>query len=48
MSQDDANTAISLLSGGTYMKVDSDHVIHLEHPDEFVDILNDFLLGTDG
>ncbi|WP_200809818.1 alpha/beta fold hydrolase [Demequina sp. NBRC 110054] len=45
MDQDDADLAMSYLQDGTYVKVDSDHVVHLEHPDEFVEILDGFLLG---
>jgi pimeloyl-ACP methyl ester carboxylesterase len=45
MSQDDADRAMSLLSHGTYQKVDPGHVIHLEQPDEFVSILDGFFLS---
>jgi pimeloyl-ACP methyl ester carboxylesterase len=44
MDQDEADEAMSLLSDGTYKRVDSEHVVHLDHPDEFVDILNGFFL----
>ncbi len=46
MAQDDADKAMALLPNGTYTKVDSDHVIHLEHPDEFVQLLSAFLDGV--
>ena len=42
MSQEQADKAASLLKNGTYLRVDSAHVIHLEHPDEFVDIVENF------
>lgn len=48
MSHDDADRAMSLLHHGTYRKVDSSHVIHLEHPDEFVSLLDGFLLPRQG
>ncbi|WP_083979879.1 alpha/beta fold hydrolase [Demequina salsinemoris] len=45
MDQDDADLAMSYLQDGTYVSVDSDHVVHLEHPDEFVSLVNGFFLG---
>jgi len=42
IDQDDADKVMSLLSHGTYVKVDSEHVVHLEHPDDFVSILDGF------
>ena len=45
MTQEDADLAMSLLSDGTYQKVDSGHVIHLENPDEFVTSIDGFLLS---
>ena len=44
MDQDEADKVMSLLSDGTYERVDSEHVVHLDHPDEFVNMLNDFFL----
>jgi len=47
MDQDQADRVMSLLSDGTYERVDSEHVVHLDHPDEYVKILNDYFLdGT--
>lgn len=47
MDQAQADRAMSLLSDGTYERVDSGHVVHLDHPDEYVDILNGYFLdGT--
>ena len=44
MDQDEADKAMSLLSDGTYERVNSEHVVHLDKPDEFVSLLNDFFL----
>lgn len=45
MSQDQADRAVSLLQNGRYMRVDSSHVINLENPDEFIQIIEGFFLG---
>lgn len=45
MTQEQADRAASLLKHGKYMRVDSSHVINLEHPDEFAQILENFFLG---
>lgn len=45
MSQEQANHAASLLRNGKYMRVNSSHVINLEHPDEFIQIVENFFLG---
>ncbi len=47
MNQDPADQAMSLLSDGTYQRTDSEHVIILEHPKEFVAALDGFFLGDD-
>ena len=44
MSNDDANNAISLLSNGRYLRIDALHVVHLDKPDSFIKILEDFFL----
>ncbi|WP_099469769.1 alpha/beta fold hydrolase [Konateibacter massiliensis] len=44
MSQEHADKAVSLIPNVKYMKVDSSHVVNLEHPDEFAKILEDFFL----
>ena len=44
MSQEDADEAMAHLPDGEYLRVDSGHVIHLENPEEFVEILGGFLL----
>ena len=45
ISQEQADRVISLLPNGEYMKIDSSHVVNLEHPDEFAKIVEDFFLG---
>jgi pimeloyl-ACP methyl ester carboxylesterase len=45
MSQEQADRAVSLLQKGQYIRVDSAHVINLEHPDEFIKLIEDFFLG---
>ena len=44
MTQEDADKAIALLPNGTYPRVDATHVVHLDKPDLFVDVLYDFFL----
>lgn len=44
MSQEQADKAVSLLKNGTYMSIDSSHVVNLERPEEFCRIVEDFLL----
>ena len=41
----DAARAMSLLSAGSYLRIDSEHVVHLDHPSEFVRIAQEFFLG---
>jgi pimeloyl-ACP methyl ester carboxylesterase len=45
MTQEDADKAVSLLANGTYRKIDATHVVHLDKPDLFVDVLRDFFVG---
>jgi len=45
MSQEQAELATSLIRNGQYMKVDSAHVVNLEHPDVFVKIIKNFFLN---
>ena len=45
LSQEQADHAVSLLQNGQYIRVDSSHVINLEHPDEFIELIENFLLG---
>ncbi|WP_208004218.1 MULTISPECIES: alpha/beta fold hydrolase [Labedella] len=44
MDQEEADKAMSLLVDGTYARVDSEHVVHLDQPDQYVGLLNDFFL----
>ncbi len=44
MSQEQADHAVSLLQNGKYARVDSAHVINLEHPDEFIALIENFFL----
>jgi pimeloyl-ACP methyl ester carboxylesterase len=46
MTQEQADRAVSLIPGAKYLRVDSSHVINLDHPDQFADILEDFFLGN--
>lgn len=45
MTQEQADRATSLIPNCQYMKVDSSHVINLEHPDQFIQIIENFFLG---
>jgi pimeloyl-ACP methyl ester carboxylesterase len=45
MSQEQAGRAVSLLQNGRYVRVDSPHVINLEHPDEFIQFIEYFFFG---
>jgi deazaflavin-dependent oxidoreductase (nitroreductase family) len=44
MTREDAERAMSLLARGSYRKVDAGHVIHLEAPQTFVELVEGFLL----
>ena len=43
VSRPEADRAMSLLPHGKYMKVDATHVVHLDKPAQFADLLEDFL-----
>ncbi|MEZ4325667.1 MAG: alpha/beta hydrolase [Polyangiales bacterium] len=45
LDDDDAARAMSLLAAGTYLRIDSEHVVHLDEPTEFVRIATEFFLG---
>lgn len=45
ISQEQADRVVSLVPNCEYLKIDSLHVVNLEHPDEFAKILEDFFLG---
>jgi len=44
MFQEQADQAASLIPNCEYRKIDSLHVVNLEHPDEVTDIIEDFFL----
>lgn len=44
MTQEQAQKAASLIPNGEYLKVDSAHVVNLEHPDQFIKIIEEFFL----
>ncbi|MBT0770028.1 alpha/beta hydrolase [Kineosporia sp. J2-2] len=45
MTRPDAERAASLLKHGTYRRIDATHVVHLDRPEQFTRILEDFFLG---
>jgi pimeloyl-ACP methyl ester carboxylesterase len=45
LSQEEADRIVALAPGAKYQRVDAGHVIHLEKPDEFAEILEGFFLG---
>lgn len=45
ISQEQADRVVSLMAQGNYMKIDSAHVVNLEHPQEFASIVEDFFLA---
>jgi pimeloyl-ACP methyl ester carboxylesterase len=47
MTQEDADKAVSLLADGTYRRVDATHVVHLDKPALFVDVLREFFAQPD-
>jgi pimeloyl-ACP methyl ester carboxylesterase len=44
ISQEQADRAVALLQHGVYVRVDSSHAIHLEHPDKFITLIETFFL----
>ena len=45
MTQEDADRAMALLRHGTYVRVGATHVVHLDQPDRFAEILEGFFSG---
>jgi pimeloyl-ACP methyl ester carboxylesterase len=45
MNQNDADRAMALLSNAKYIKIDASHVIHLDEPKKFIEIMNRFFLN---
>ncbi|RZJ86826.1 MAG: alpha/beta hydrolase [Chryseobacterium sp.] len=44
MNQNDADNAMALLLNAKYLKIDASHVVHLDKPKEFIEIINKFFL----
>lgn len=42
LAQEEADEVIRLVPNGAYMKIDAGHVIHVEQPDRFVEIMEEF------
>lgn len=47
MTQEDADRAMQLLKNGVYEKIDAQHVVHLDKPKEFIQLMNEFFLGIE-
>ncbi len=45
MDQNDADLVMSLLKKGSYVRINSGHVVHEEDPEEFISILEGFFLS---
>jgi len=45
MSKEDADKAMSLIQNGKFKKIKAMHVIHLDKPDVFIKIMNEFFLN---
>jgi pimeloyl-ACP methyl ester carboxylesterase len=45
IDQDEADRIVSLVPGAAYMRIDSGHVVHLDKPEIYIKILEDFFLG---
>lgn len=45
MDQDDADRVVSLIPNAEYMRIDSEHVVHLDKSDQFIQIIDDFFLA---
>ncbi|MCB8817845.1 alpha/beta fold hydrolase [Desulfosporosinus shakirovi] len=45
LDQDEADRVVSLIPNCEYIRVDSDHVTHLDNPDQFIQIIEDFFLS---
>jgi len=46
MSQEEGERAASLLKNGTYERVDATHVVHLDKPDVWLGLVENFFLGS--
>lgn len=45
MDQNEADRAVSLIPNCKYQRIDAAHVTHLDKPDQFIKIIEDFFLG---
>lgn len=45
MDQADADRVLALIPDAQYIRIDSQHVIHLDHPAEYIEIVEGFFLG---
>jgi pimeloyl-ACP methyl ester carboxylesterase len=42
IDQEEADRIVELIPNAEYKRIDSEHVIHLDHPDEYIQIVKDF------
>ncbi len=47
MDQADADRVVSNVAKCDYLRVDAEHVTHLDKPDQFVQIIEDFFMGSE-
>lgn len=45
IDQDEADRIVALIPGAQYIKVDADHVTHLDKPEQYISIVEDFFRG---
>jgi len=45
LNQQDADRAVSLLADCRYVRIDAQHVVHIDRPDEFLELTMSFFLG---
>ncbi len=45
MSQEEADMIVTLVPNCEYLRIDSQHVIHLDHPEQYIEIVKDFFLN---
>lgn len=45
LDQSEANQIVALIPDCEYRRIDSQHVIHLDHPEEYIEIVETFFLG---
>lgn len=47
MDQAEADRVVALIPDATYLRMDAEHVTHLDKPEQFIQNVEDFFLGTD-